>query len=152
MTKPFGVMAAAALAVLLATIPASAQGKAEQELIQVEKDWCTAMQKKDASFLERMLATDYVGVSMRGMTSTKTDATRNIKDPSTRLDVCVDSDFNVRVYSDVGVVIARYTRAGVDAGGPYKDRTGWYTDVFVRRNGQWQCVASQSTNTVPATR
>jgi ketosteroid isomerase-like protein len=131
---------------------ATAQSKAEQELIQVEKDWCTAMQKKDAAFLERMLAADYVGISMSGKTGTKADSTRGIKDPSTRLDVCVDTDFNVRVYGDVGVVIARYARAGVDAGGPYKDRTGWYTDVFVRRNGQWQCVASQSTNTVPATR
>ncbi|MCC7179532.1 MAG: nuclear transport factor 2 family protein [Acidobacteria bacterium] len=152
MVRPVCIGVVCALLVVGSAGGASAQGKAEQELIQVEKDWCTAMQKKDASFLERMLATDYVGISMRGMTNTKADATKGIKDPATRLDVCVDTDFNVRVYGDVGVVIARYTRAGVDAGGPYKDRTGWYTDVFVRRNGQWQCVASQSTTTVAASR
>jgi ketosteroid isomerase-like protein len=131
---------------------ASAQGQVQQELIQVEKDWCTAMQRKDASFLERTLAADYVGVTRQGKTETKADAIRGIKDPATRLDVCVDTDFNIRVYGDVGVVIARYHRAGVDATGPYKDRTGWYTDVFVRRNGQWQCVASQSTITAPVAR
>lgn len=146
------IVLVSALTVLLAAVPAGAQGKAEQELIQIEKDWCTAMQKKDASFLERTLAPDYVGVTRQGKTDTRADAIRNIKDPAVRLDVCVDSDFNVRVYDDVGVVIARYSRAGVDAAGPYKDRTGWYTDVFVRRNSQWQCVASQSTTTVAASR
>jgi ketosteroid isomerase-like protein len=51
----------------------------------------------------------------------------------------------VRVYGDVAVVTGRNTIKGVwedikrDISGPYR-----FTDVFVRRNGSWQCVTSQS--------
>jgi ketosteroid isomerase-like protein len=131
---------------------ATAQGKAEQELIQIEKDWCTSALKKDSAFLDRFLAPDYVGITQRGVAESKAEAIAGTKDKSSTLDVCVDSDFNVRAYGDVGVVIARYTRSGTENGKPYKNRKGWYTDVFVRRNGQWQCVASQSTVTAPAPR
>lgn len=150
MMRQVSIGSACVLLVLGLAASAPAQGKDEQELVQLEKDWCTAMLKKDPKFLERTLGADYVGISRGGMTSTKADATKGMQDPSTRLDACVDTDFNVRVWGDVGVVIARFHRTGVDAVGPYKDRTGWYTDVFVRRNGQWQCVASQSTATTPA--
>jgi ketosteroid isomerase-like protein len=49
------------------------------------------------------------------------------------------------VYGDAAVVTALATRSGTLRGATYKDRQVLYTDTFVRREGRWQCVASQST-------
>ena len=54
-------------------------------------------------------------------------------------------DMKVHVYGNVAVVTGRNTIKGVwediehDISGPYR-----FTDVFVKRDGRWQCVASQS--------
>ena len=39
-----------------------AQGKTEQELIQIENDWCTAEVKRDTAMLGRIMADDCTGV------------------------------------------------------------------------------------------
>jgi ketosteroid isomerase-like protein len=63
---------------------------------------------------------------------------------------CVDDDVKVRVYGDTAVVMGRGRRSGMFKGAPFKDREITYTDVFVRRNGRWQCVASQGTPASPS--
>lgn len=55
------------------------------------------------------------------------------------------SDMKVHVYGDVAVVTGQNTIKGTwediprNISGPYR-----FTDVFVKRAGRWQCVASQS--------
>jgi ketosteroid isomerase-like protein len=123
----------------------TAQSKAEQELIQIERDWCTASLKREATILARILADDYLGVTSAGALETKATSLASLKDTSRTLDVCVDSDFKVRVYGDAALVTASATRSGTEKGVAYKDRRLIYTDMFVRRDGRWQCVGSQST-------
>lgn len=124
---------------------ATAQSKTEQELIQVEKDWCTASLKRDAALLSRILADDYLGVTSDGGTETRSAALASLKDMSAALDVCVDSDFKIRIYGDAALVTATANRSGTEKGVAYKDRKSLYTDTFIRKNGRWQCVGSQST-------
>lgn len=51
----------------------------------------------------------------------------------------------VRLYGDVAVVTGRNTIKATwediqrDISGPYR-----FTDVFVKRGGHWQCIASQA--------
>ena len=122
-----------------------AQGSAEQQLLQLEKDWCTASLKKDAALLGRILADDYSGVTSRGFAETKTQALDSLKDKNSTVTTCVDDDMKVRVYGDTAVVTGLATRAGTYQGTPFSNRRSLWTDVFVRRGGQWQVVASQST-------
>ena len=124
---------------------AAAQANPEQALIQMERDWCSAVLKRDASILDRILASDYTGVGSRGITETKPEALASIKDMTSTVDVCVDTNFKVRVYGDAAIVTAMATRGGTYKGAAYKDRQMLYTDVFVRRDGRWQCVAGHST-------
>jgi ketosteroid isomerase-like protein len=130
---------------LLASASASAQGKAEQELIQIEKDWCTASLKRDGALLGRILADDYVGVTRTGAIEGKPAALASLKDTTRTLDVCTDSDFRVHLYGDAAIVIATATRSGTEKGVAFKDRRSVYTDTFIRKDNRWQCVASQST-------
>jgi len=120
------------------------QDKVQQGLVQIEKDWCSALVKKDAAALGRILADDYAGVNSRGVSSDKAGDLADLKAPNS-LTSCVDDSVKVRVYGDTAVVMGKGRRAGTYKGEAFKDRQVSYTDVFVRRHGQWQCVASQGT-------
>jgi ketosteroid isomerase-like protein len=121
------------------------QDKARQELVQIERDWCSALVKKDAATLQRILADDYAAVASRGFPSDKAGDLADVKSTESTVTSCVDDKVNVRLYGDTAVVMGHGSRAGTSKGAPFKDRMIYYTDVFVRRNGQWQCVASEGT-------
>jgi len=140
----------ATLAVLLVvggvgTVRLSAQTKPEQELIQLENDWCAADLKLDAALLGRILAADFTAIGSRGGTDTKASTLASYKDSASKVTACVNSNMKVRTYGDTAIVTGTVTRAGTFKGAPFKDRQVLFTDVFVRREGRWQCVASQGT-------
>jgi len=57
----------------------------------------------------------------------------------------VDDKIKVRVYGDAAVVTGHGVRAGTYNGVPFKDRQVFWTDTFIKKDGRWQCVASQGT-------
>ena len=121
------------------------QSSPEQQLIQIERDWCTSSLKRDALLLGRILADDYTGVSNRGLLLTKTETIAGLADKTSSITACVDTDMKVRVYGDTAVVTGLGVRSGTYQGAPFSDRRFLWTDIFVRRDGRWQCVASQGT-------
>jgi hypothetical protein len=62
-----------------ATAPASTED-VEGTIIQLEKDWVAAIQKKDTVTLDRIFAADFVGTSSTAHTFMKDDAIEDIKD------------------------------------------------------------------------
>lgn len=149
MKRTFGVVLVVAALVLVGVgsdgkVYALQQSKAEQELIQIERDWCAAVVKKDAAALARILADDYTSVGSRGTTSTKTDELANLKGADSTAS-CVDSNLKVRIYGDAAVVTGLGTRSGTYKGVAFKDRQSLWTDTFIRKDGRWQCVATQGT-------
>ena len=149
MKRTFGVVLVVTALVLAGVgsdgnVYALQQSKAEQELIQIERDWCAAVMKKDAAALARILADDYTSVGSRGITSTKADELANLKGADSTGN-CVDSNLKVRIYGDAAVVTGLATRSGTYKGVAFKDRQFLWTDTFIRKDGRWQCVASQGT-------
>ena len=124
---------------------AVAQSQAEQELMQVEKDWCAAEVKRDGAAYGRIIADDYTGIGSRGITETKAEAIASLKNMTTATTSCVNGNMKVRVYGDAAVVTGLVTRSGTNKDGAYNNRQVLFTDVFVRRDSRWQCVASQGT-------
>jgi ketosteroid isomerase-like protein len=118
--------------------------KAQQELVRIEREWCTALVKRDAPALSRILADDYKAVASRGAPSDKAGDLADMK-AKDGMSSCVDDKVDVRVFGDTAIVMGHGTRAGTYKGAAYKNREIYYTDVFVRRNGSWQCVASEGT-------
>ena len=125
------------------------QNSAEQQLVQLERDWCTAQLKKDAGLLGRILADDYTGVGRLGKKRTKAEELTELTDKTSTTTSCVDNDVKVRVYGDAAVVTGRASRAGTEKGSAFKDREFLWTDTFIKKDGRWQCVASQSTSIAP---
>ncbi len=53
-------------------------------------------------------------------------------------------DVDIRVYGDVGLVVARVVNTA-HFGGTAFDADEWTTDVFVRRDRRWRCVHTHVT-------
>jgi ketosteroid isomerase-like protein len=127
------LLAAAALA-------AQAPPAIEKELLRLENDWNIAIEKKDLSFLERLYAAEYFSTTPEGATITKAQDLADVKASSTAAPFAL-SDMKVRVYGDTAVVTGvntvNWTAGGKQWVGPIR-----FTDVFVKRDGRWQVVAS----------
>lgn len=122
-------------------------GTAKQELIALERAWGAAHLRRDTDALRRLLADDFTSTDALGTVSDKAQyimATVKAPDTFSPASEFELDDVKVRVYADVGVVTGRATDKGwyraPNLSGRYR-----FTDVFVRREGRWQAVASQGT-------
>jgi ketosteroid isomerase-like protein len=119
--------------------------RSDQEiLIQLERDWDAAFARQDPTFIERILADEFIVTYGDG---TRGDRTKEIS-LATAFNQQVDSrrleDFIVRIYQDTAIVWFTQHLVGPVQGKP-TEVTYRYMDVWVMRDGRWQCVASQST-------
>jgi ketosteroid isomerase-like protein len=126
-------------------LPVWAQSAAEKELIKVENDWGNAWVKGDAKFAEMIDATEFVGTDIDGVVSNKADDIKSftvatVTDKSFSL-----SDVKVHIYGQTGVVTGRNLVTYKQKGKPSQNDVR-FTDVFVKHDGRWQCVATQWTS------
>ena len=114
-------------------------------MTQVENDWCAAEVKRDAVALARIMADDFYGVGSRGGIEDKAAALSSLKDMASTTASCVNSNMKFKVYGDTAIVTGLVTRNGAFKATPYSNRQVLFTDVWVRRDGRWQCVVTQGT-------
>jgi ketosteroid isomerase-like protein len=131
-----GVVVLLAVAALAAQAPPAI----EKELLKLENDWNTATEKKDVVFLDKLYADEYFSTDSEGVIITKAQDLAQVKASSTASPFAL-SDMKVRVYGDTAVVTGvntvHWTVNGKERLGPIR-----FTDVFVKRDGRWQVVAS----------
>ena len=114
-----------------------------QALMQIERNWTDAALKKDAAALDKILADDWVGQGPTGI-ATKAQALAELKSGDNKVDSETLGEMKVRVFGNTAVVTGSDDEKSSYKG---KDTSGHHvwTDVFVKRNGRWQAVASQDT-------
>ena len=117
---------------------------AEQELINIENGWSDAVVKRDGPALQRLYADEYLYTDSDGVVRNKTQDIADVTSGRAKIASFVLDDLKVHVYGETAVVTGRNTLKGTFEG---KDISGVYrfTDVFVKRAGRWQAVATQST-------
>jgi ketosteroid isomerase-like protein len=120
-----------------------AASRAEDELIQLEKQWAQAGPKGDVGFFDRIAADDYVIVDIDGNVRNKQDEVANFRKES-QSSQSVD-DMRVRVYGETAVVTGRFEITGTWNSQP-NNFSGRFTDVWVIRDGRWQVVSTQNTS------
>jgi ketosteroid isomerase-like protein len=134
-----------------ATRPKSnAAGPAEEETVReimdLERQAKEAALHRDAAFVERTLADDYVAITPLGQIVSKAETIAARKTAQLRYDAIDVSDMVVRLYGNTAIVTARAAVKGTELGeefsGPYR-----FTRVWVRRNGKWLTVSYQATVT-----
>lgn len=139
-----------ALTVLALTVSTIAQGgdrTSPQSLIQLERSWNEAFYRKDVSFLERVLAEEFIGTYEDGSQGDKAKEIALTKEFNQQVDSARQDDFVVKLYGDTAVVWFTLHLLGPKQGQQIAVDLR-YVDVFVWRANRWQCVSSHSTKVV----
>jgi len=118
--------------------------EAEEELLKIEKAFADAIVKNDLEGIERLVADDWIIIDPNGETVDRARFLEVIKSGALTHDMMESEDFRVRVYADSAVVTATTSTKGKFMGQEFSTRER-ATDVFVRRDGRWQCVLTHLT-------
>ena len=130
-----------------AATSASAQlrGLSDQDmLMQLERDWDAAFHRGDVAFVETVLAEEFLATYPDGTRGDRMKELANVAAFDQHIDSSTLDDFIIRIYGDTAVVRFTQHLVGPIQGKPV-ELVFQYIDVFVYRDGRWQCVASQST-------
>ena len=113
------------------------QEQIEQEVAQHADAWATAELQGDTSFLERILADDFVGVGPLGFLLNKQEWLARLQSGDLKYTAHTLDEVKVRAYNEAAIVIGRLTQEAAYRGNPINVmmRT---TLVFVHQDGQWQ--------------
>jgi len=137
----------AVLLVAATSLSAQSQRRAQSDqdaLMKLERDWDAAFHHKDVMFIESVLAQEFVATYAEGQRADRAKELQNARDFNQQIDSSVLDEFNIRIYGDTAVVLFTQKLTGPSKGQPLT-LTFRYIDVFVMRDGRWQCVTSQST-------
>ena len=111
------------------------------ELIRREHDWMEAVKRRDIEFLERLLGPEFILLTGRPGIETRTrqqylDVTRD----EYTLESFEYVEIDAHAYGDFGFVRSRYSQRGW-MNDKQRNQAFLMTDVWVRRNGEWQAVS-----------
>ena len=122
-------------------VPAQPASGDERAIRAIEQQWDAANLKGDAGALDRIFADTFIMTGDDGKVRNKAEVigelrVRNIKYRSAKTE-----ELKIMLYGDAAVVSGRW-RGSYDYKGKTTDLTERFTNFYVRRGGEWRCVAS----------
>jgi uncharacterized protein (TIGR02246 family) len=120
------------------------------ELEEIQQRLMRAWVEHDRAYVETVIAPDWITTDTSGRVLTRAQVFAEMFDSGDRtLDSGKVDDVKVRMLGGDTAIVT----GGTSAQGRYKGQrvsvTLRFTDVFVRRDGRWQAVASQGTVVAP---
>ena len=122
----------------LAAACPTGQAKNEATLVQIEHTWAQALEKHDADALSCVLAEEFEDVDAEGKLVDRA-ATLAKAAPGRRVQYQL-SDLRAHLYGDLAFVRGFAEGTNLDTKASARVR---FTDIYVFRDGRWQCVAGQ---------
>ncbi len=110
----------------------------------MKREWSVLTVKKDIAGLRRIIADDFAGVESSGRVVNKTQIINGIESGSDDVQSETTEDLKVRVYGETAVINGRLLIKGKKNEADY-DLKLLFTDVWAKREGQWQVVNHQAT-------
>jgi Domain of unknown function (DUF4440) len=120
---------------------ARSDSKAEDQLMQLERDWLAADAKGDVGSLRGIISDDFIGSGFNGRLLRKEDIMPEAGTPGGFADATPGGDTNVRVFGDTGVLMGVINTAG----GLQPKQVRVILVCQKRRQG-WQMIAAQLTH------
>ena len=120
----------------------------QQILIELERGWNEAFYRKDVTFIEDLLADEFMATYDDGSRGDKARELALTAEFNQQVESAIQDDFTVRVYRDTAVVWFTLRLVGIRQG-QRAEVTFRYTDVWVLRDGRWQCVSTHGTKVNP---
>lgn len=140
-------MAIVVLLAMMAVAPAAPQRPVESDqdiLVALERRWNEAFYKKDIAFIDSILAEEFLATYDDGTRGDRRKELALAVSFNQQVESAVQDDFIVKVYRDTAVVWFTLNLVGL-RNGQRTELKLQYTDVWVIRDGRWQCVSTQST-------
>jgi ketosteroid isomerase-like protein len=135
-----------AIVLMMPSLAFAQAGKAEQQVLQAEKDRFAAMVKGDRAALEKLLADDLTYTHSSALFETKEQFIKSVT--SGTIDyvsiVPSESDWKVRVNGNIAIVNGVAAVNVIDTGKDLKIKIR-YTTIHTNRGGSWQLQAWQAT-------
>jgi len=119
-------------------------GAAEQQVKTIDNQYRQSALKNDASFAEKHVADDFMGVGSNGQLMTKDQVVQNRKEGKTKYDAIDVKDTKVRIYGNTAVIDHEAHVKGTGPDGPF-DGDFRATLVWVKHGNDWKLVSFQST-------
>lgn len=129
--------------VLALALTQSETGEIARELIKIEQALAANWKEGNCSAWGAMLDSEWSVIHLTGTIITKAEALQMCKAAAVPIEEFEVDELVVRSFGDTAVVTGRTTiSTGRATPGGVRLR---FTDVFIRRDGRWQVVASQAT-------
>jgi ketosteroid isomerase-like protein len=118
------------------------QAKDEATLIQIEQTWARSLEQQDVSALMCILADEFEdagptgALADRSIILARADNHRGVHHEL--------SELHARIYGDVAYIRGLARAVSTDRGAPAS--VVRFTDVYVYRDGRWQCVAAHESS------
>ncbi len=114
----------------------------ETKIIALENLWNQIQLNHDADAMGKMLDDDFVFTDYDGTVMSKGQFLESIRDKSYQLTVEASENMKLHRHGDTVVVTGATHEKGTFKGRPYQHQ-GRFTDTWMKKNGQWLCIASQ---------
>jgi ketosteroid isomerase-like protein len=131
-------------AVFLLATAAIASGAAQDEVLQAEKAWATALIKADAAALDRLLAPDLIFTHANGVVEDKGGFLGNIKSGALKYEVVEHERITVKPYKDAAVLHCKIRLGGVAGGKPFSVCV-IMSHMWINEEGLWKLAAHHAT-------
>jgi ketosteroid isomerase-like protein len=117
----------------------------EATIRDIEDKWEASIMRHDPLVAQAYLADDFRGISSQGKVMTKAKLVAEIRKDTDTYSSTKNGKVDVRVFGgQFAVATGVSTEVGKSKDGKDFKRSFRWTDAWMLRNGQWQCVASQA--------
>ena len=121
----------------------------KRQVEMLEEQWRTAQLAGDVSAMDKMLAEDFIGISMSGQVNTKAQQLDRIKTRKlvvTKIDL---SDRKIKLVGSIAIVTSKAEVEGMAESGSMKGLYR-YTRIYQRlANGAWKITSFEATRVNP---
>jgi ketosteroid isomerase-like protein len=111
-----------------------------------ESQYTDGLLHRNLEELASVFADTYVNTSSFGQLRNKAEFLEALKADTARISEIKESEKQTQVYGDTAVVTVKFVVQGTDQGEAFEFK-GRATDIWVRLQGEWVCVAVHSSPT-----
>ena len=149
MRRTFAIAALFLATCSVAAAQTPADKQAEQELLKITREMIDTTLRGDKSAFERYTADTYIETDFNGAVTTRAKLLDNFLTPPPSMKPTLElQDVQVHLYGDTAVMSSRGVYRA-EANGQKITNYFRTTDVWLRREGRWQLVASHGSQIPP---
>jgi ketosteroid isomerase-like protein len=145
--KVRGLLCCALTCAAIVTASAGQRTPAQSDqavLENLERSWNAAFYRHDIAAIKNFLADEFISTYDDGARGDKAKELQLASEFNQAVESAEPDEFTIKIYGDTAVVWFTLKITGLKQGKP-SVLTLRYTDVWVLRDGRWQCVSAHST-------